>query len=81
MPSYEFTLWLGLAAPAGPPDPAIQQLSKALIRALTAADLQEQLALQSVDALTSTRQELSEKIRRDMMVYSKLVKDAGARAE
>jgi tripartite-type tricarboxylate transporter receptor subunit TctC len=81
VPGYEFTLWLGLAAPAGTPDAVIQQLNKALVKALHAADLQEQLAHQSVDALASTPVELGEKIRRDMVVYAKLVKDSGARAE
>jgi len=81
VPGYEFTLWLGLAAPAGTPDPVIQQLSRALIKALQSRDLQEQLANQSVDTLASTPQELAEKIKRDRVIYAKLVKDSGARAE
>ncbi len=80
VPGYEFTLWLGLAAPAGTPDPVIQQLSRALIKALQSRDLQEQLANQSVDTLASTPQELAEKIKRDRVIYAKLVKDSGARA-
>lgn len=81
VPGYEFTLWLGLAAPAGTPDPVIQQLSRALINALQSGDLKEQLALQSVDTLASTPQELAEKIKRDRVIFAKLVKDSGARAE
>jgi len=78
---YEFTLWLGLAAPASTPEAVIQQLSGALTRVLQAREVQEQLAVQSVDTLPSTPQELGEKIRRDMIVYAKLVREAGARAE
>ena len=81
VPGYEFTLWLGLAAPAGTPDAVIQQLSNALTRVLQARDLQEQLAHQSVDAMASTPQELGEKIRRDIVIYARLVKESGARAE
>ena len=81
VPGYEFTLWLGLAAPAGTPDAALQQLSAALTRLLLGKDVQEHLAAQSVDTLASTPQELAEKIRRDMIVYAKLVRDSGARAE
>jgi tripartite-type tricarboxylate transporter receptor subunit TctC len=81
VPGYEFILWLGLAAPAGTPDAVIQQLSNALIKALQARELQEQLANQSVDALSSTPQELGEKIKRDMIVYGRLVRESGARAE
>lgn len=81
VPGYEFTLWLGLAAPAGTPDPVIQQLSRTLVKALQERDLQEQLTIQSVSTLSSTPQELAEKIKRDMVVYARLVKDSGARAE
>lgn len=81
VPGFEFTLWLGLAVPAGTPDALIEQLSKALMKALQARDLQEQLAIQSVDTLGSTPEEFAEKIRRDRVVYARLVKDAGARAE
>lgn len=81
VPGYEFTLWLGLAAPAGTPDPVIQQLSRTLVNALQERDLQEQLTIQSVSTLSSTPQELAEKIKRDMIVYARLVKDSGARAE
>jgi tripartite-type tricarboxylate transporter receptor subunit TctC len=81
VPGYEFTLWLGLAAPAGTPDAVIQQLSKALLKALQGKDLQEQLAAQSVDPSASTPQELAEKIKRDGVTYARVVKDSGARAE
>jgi tripartite-type tricarboxylate transporter receptor subunit TctC len=81
VPGYEFTLWLGLAAPAGTADAVIQLLSRALIKTLQARDLQEQLAIQSVDTVSSTPQELAEKIKRDMVIYAKAVKDSGARAE
>ncbi len=81
VPGYEFTLWLGLAAPAGTADAVIQQLSRALIKTLQARDLQEQLAIQSVDTVSSTPQELAEKIKRDMVIYAKVVKESGARAE
>lgn len=81
VPGYEFTLWLGLAVPAGTPDPVVQQLSKALIKSLQTKDLQEQLANQSMDTLSSTSQEFAEKIKRDMVIYARVVKEAGARAD
>ncbi len=81
VPGYEFTLWLGLAAPAGTPEALIQQLSQSLIKSLQAKDLQDQLVSQSVEPSSSTPQEFAQRIRRDMAVYAKLVKEAGARAE
>ena len=81
VPGYEFVLWLGLAAPAGTPDAIVRQLNDALAKILQAKDLQDLLLAQSVEPLASTPQELAEKIKRDLVIYAKLVHDAGARAE
>ena len=81
VPGYDFTLWLGLAAPAATPGAVIQPLVAALLKAVQAKDLQERFAAQSVDALTATPQEFAEKIRREMVVYGKLVKASGAAAQ
>ena len=81
VPGYDFTLWLGLAAPTATPGTVIQPLVAALLKALQARDLQERFAAQSVDALTATPQEFAEKIRREIVVYEKLVKTSGAAAQ
>jgi hypothetical protein len=36
---------------------------------------------QSIDTLGSTPQEFADKIRRDIVIYAKLVKETGARGE
>ena len=81
VPGYEFVLWLGLAAPAGTPNAIVRQLNHALAKILQAKDLQDLLFEQSVEPLSSTPLELAEKIKRDLVIYAKLVQDAGARAE
>jgi tripartite-type tricarboxylate transporter receptor subunit TctC len=81
VPGYEFTLWLGLATPGATPAGIVQQLNKSLVKALQEKTLHERFAAQSIEVLTSTPQEFSDKIKRDMGVYARLVKDAGARAE
>lgn len=80
-PGYEFVLWLGLAVPGATAPAIVQQLSKALIKTLQDKVLHERFAAQSIEVLSSTPQEFSEKIKRDMGVYARLVKDAGARVE
>ena len=81
VPGYDFTLWLGLATPSATPASIVQQLNKILVKALHEKFLHERFAAQSIEVLTSTPQEFAEKIKRDMVVYAKLVRDAGARAE
>jgi tripartite-type tricarboxylate transporter receptor subunit TctC len=77
VPGYEFSLWMGLAAPASTPSPIIQQLNKSLVSALQNKDLQSSMQAQSFDTMSSTPQEFSQKIKRDIGIYAKLVKSAG----
>ena len=81
MSGYEFILWLGLAAPGATPANIVQLLNKALVKTLQDKILHERFAAQSIEVLSSTPQEFAEKIKRDMGIYAKLVKDAGARVE
>lgn len=81
VPNYDFSLWLGLAAPAATAAPIIQLISKALTGVLQGRDLQSRMQAQSIDTLSSTPQEFADKIRRDIVIYAKLVKETGARGE
>ncbi len=81
VPGYEFTLWLGLATPGATPAGIVQQLNKSLVKALQEKILRERFAAQSIEVLTSTPQEFADKIKRDMGLYARLVKEAGARVE
>ena len=81
VPGYEFTLWLGLATPGATPAGIVQQLNKSLVKVLQEKILHERFAAQSIEVLTSTPQEFADKIKRDMGIYAKLVRDAGARVE
>ena len=81
VPGYEFILWLGLAAPGATASHIIQQLNKSLVKTLQDKILHERFAAQSIEVLSSTPQEFGEKIKRDMGIYAKLVKDAGARVD
>ena len=81
VPNYEFALWLGLAVPAATPAPIVQQLNKALVNVMQSKDLHARMEAQSIEPLSSTPQEFADKIKRDMVIYAKLVRDTGARAD
>ena len=81
VPGYEFTLWLGLAAPAATAAAIVQQLNQSLVKTLQDKVLHERFAAQSIEVISNTPQEFAEKIKRDMSIYAKLVKDSGARVE
>ncbi len=81
VPGYDFTLWLGLAAPAGTPPAIVQRLSDLLVKTVQFPDVRNKLTTQSVEPVTSTPKELADRITRELVIYSKVVKESGATAE
>ena len=81
VPGYEFTLWLGLAAPGGTPPAIVQLLSDLLVKTVQFPDMQTKLITQSLEPVTSTQKELADLITRELVIYRKVVKESGAAAE
>ncbi|MEI6320095.1 MAG: tripartite tricarboxylate transporter substrate binding protein [Pseudomonadota bacterium] len=81
LPGYEFTLWLGVLAPAKTPEPTITRLSDALAGSLRDKQTQAALAGQSVEVLYEAPKTFGERIRRELAVYSKLIKETGLKVE
>jgi tripartite-type tricarboxylate transporter receptor subunit TctC len=81
VPGYEFTLWLALGAPSATPQPIVRRLSEALRSALQAPDLQQRLRTQAVEPLSSSAEALAAKIKSEQVIYARIVKESGARAE
>jgi len=78
---YDFSLWLGLAAPAGTSQAIVEQLAAALATVVQMKDTRDALLAQSVEPQSSTPQSLALKMREDMARYAKLVKESGVRVE
>jgi tripartite-type tricarboxylate transporter receptor subunit TctC len=81
LPGYDFSLWLGLAAPAGTSPAIVEPLAAALATVVQMKDTRDALLAQSVEPQSSTPQALALKMREDMARYAKLVKDSGVRVE
>ena len=81
IPGYEFSLWLGLAVPAKTPERIQAILNKALTTALRADSTQKLLGDNSVEPKPGTQQAFREKIKQDIVTYSKLVESAGAKRQ
>jgi tripartite-type tricarboxylate transporter receptor subunit TctC len=78
---YDFSLWLGLAAPAGTSAAIVEPLAAALATVVQMKDTRDALLAQSVEPQSSTPQALALKMREDMARYAKLVKESGVRVE
>jgi len=81
VPNYEVDPWYGVIAPAGTPRAIVERLHAAFTRALTAPDVVDKFTLQGLEARTSTPAGFSALIGREIAKWSKVVRDAGIKAE
>ena len=78
VPGYEFSLWLGLSAPAGTPDAVIQRLYDAVVKSLQSDSVRSALVAQSVEPMTLAPAAFSKRIAADFITYENIVKQSGA---
>jgi len=80
LPGFEFTLWLGVVAPAKTPDAVLQRLTDALGQTMRDKGTSSALAAQSVEVQFEPPKEFAERIRRDLQTYGKVIRESGAKA-
>jgi tripartite-type tricarboxylate transporter receptor subunit TctC len=81
VPDFDVALRYGFAAPAGTPQPVIDQLNKALNGALALAEVQKRLATDGVDVLPGTPQQYAADLDRDEKKWGALVRKLGLKAK
>jgi tripartite-type tricarboxylate transporter receptor subunit TctC len=81
-PGYEMTIWLGLFAPAGTPEPVLGRLREEIGKALASPDVTEKLGRAGgLQPFVTSAPEFAALIRRDYDKYGKLVREIGVRAD
>jgi len=81
-PGYDVTIWMGLFAPAGTPEPIVAALRAEVVKALTQPDLADKLNVTgALTPLIDTPEEFSALIRRDYEKYGRLVRQVGVKIE
>lgn len=81
-PGFETTIWLGLFAPAGTPEPVLERLREEVKRALELPEVKARLnQAGGLEPYVTTRDEFLALIRRDYEKYAKVVKDLGIKIE
>ena len=81
-PGYEVTIWLGLFAPAGTPEPVLARLRAEVKEALASPDVKAKLnQAGGLDPFTSTPEEFAALIQRDYDKYGKIVKEIGVKVD
>jgi len=81
VPGYEASNWWGVVAPAGTPGAAVKRLNGELEQILAGADIQKKFETQGGEALYKGPAEFGKFIRAETAKWSKVVRDAGIKAE
>jgi tripartite-type tricarboxylate transporter receptor subunit TctC len=81
-PGYELTIWLGLFAPAGTPEPVLARLHAEVNAALADPALRQRYdAAGGLEPLATTRPEFAALIRHDSDRFRTLIRELGLKLE
>jgi tripartite-type tricarboxylate transporter receptor subunit TctC len=81
VPGYEAIEWNGIVAPAGTPQNAIRTLYEATKKASQGADIRERVTALGADFVNTTPEEFDKFIKRELQVWSKVVKEVGIKID
>jgi len=80
-PSFDFTSWYGIVAPAKTPREIVAKLSQEIGRGLRSSDLWEKLSAQGLIPSPSTPEEFGAMLHRSAAFYEQLLKTTNAKVE
>ena len=80
-PDLEATNWAGFVVPAATPTAAVQRLNSEMVRALKLPEVQEKLRSQGIVTVPSTPEQFAAMLQSESARYTKVVREAGIRAE
>jgi len=81
LPGYESITMAGVFAPARSPDAIIKRLNQEIVRVLNQPDAKKKLVDSGVTIVGNTPEEFGATIKSEINKWSKVIKDAGIRAE
>ena len=81
VPDFSITSWFGLGAPAGVPRPIIDRLNFDVAEYLRSTAGREKFATFNVDLKPSTPEQMAERVRLEIPLYTKVMRAAGIEAE
>jgi len=81
VPGYEVYEWQGVVVPAGTPNAVITRLHQEIVKALALPDMKERFASVGAQAVGSTPEQLAAFIKKELAIWSKVVKTAGIHAD
>lgn len=80
-PGYEAGSWYGVMAPAGASAGIVERLSAEIARGMKLPEIRDSLTNQGVEVIGSTPAEFGAFVKKEVELWSRVVRDAGIRAE
>ncbi|WP_424629048.1 tripartite tricarboxylate transporter substrate binding protein [Bradyrhizobium sp. SYSU BS000235] len=81
VPGYEATIWLGIMAPAGTPQPIVERLNAAINTAIKRPDVVDLWAKQGAAPMSMTSKEFDKFLRGDIAKWANVVKTIDNKAQ
>jgi tripartite-type tricarboxylate transporter receptor subunit TctC len=81
VPGYEATIWLGIMAPAGTPQPIVDKLNAEINKVLNRPDIKEAWTKQGAVTMAMTPAEFDKYLRADIDKWANVVKVSGAKVD
>jgi tripartite-type tricarboxylate transporter receptor subunit TctC len=77
VPGYESTIWLGIMAPKGTPQPIVNKLNAEMVKVMNLAAVKAEWAKQGAVPMPMTPAQFDKYLRGDIEKWAKVVKMAG----
>jgi tripartite-type tricarboxylate transporter receptor subunit TctC len=81
LPGFETGIWHGFLTTGGSPAPAVDRLHREIVKALESADVKSGFVSRGLNPVGSTPAQFDSFIRNEMTKWSKVIKEAGIKAE
>ena len=81
LPGAEASNWWGVVAPSATPAPIVERLRKEILTLLDSAETRKRFELEGAEVLRTTQAEFAQLIAAETDKWTRVVKQAGIRAE
>lgn len=81
LPGYELSSWFGLFAPAGTPAAVVARVNADLIKVMSQADVQQQLAARGDEVFHGSPEQASSYLRAEIAKWDRVIKTARIKAD
>lgn len=81
LPGYSATIWLGIMAPKGTPQPIVDKLNAEINKVLQRADVKQMWAQQGAEPMLMSPTEFRAYIEKDIQKWAEIVKISGAKVQ